>query len=32
MKDQLDDHTSNIWKLYNFGDSIFEFSDKKTKK
>ncbi|CAD8192060.1 unnamed protein product [Paramecium octaurelia] len=32
IKEHLEDQSSNVWKLFNFGDIVFETSDKKFKK
>ncbi|CAD8179923.1 unnamed protein product [Paramecium pentaurelia] len=32
IKEQLENESSNTWKLFNFGEIMFEFSDKKSKK
>ncbi|CAD8192004.1 unnamed protein product [Paramecium octaurelia] len=32
IKEQLENESTNTWKLYNFGEVMFEFSDKKSKK
>ncbi|CAD8084216.1 unnamed protein product [Paramecium sonneborni] len=32
IKDHLEDQAQNLWKLFNFGDIIFDISDKKAQK
>ncbi|CAD8084274.1 unnamed protein product [Paramecium sonneborni] len=32
IKEQMENESSNTWKLFNFGEVMFEFSDKKSKK
>ncbi|CAD8196985.1 unnamed protein product [Paramecium pentaurelia] len=32
IKEQLDNESSNKWKLFNFGEIMFEYQDKKSKK